>query len=180
MLKTVRAKYANGVFMPAETLDIAEGTDVSLTVDAGEASLDLREATDELLAAAAREFEHAFGGAFYDADAVRKGSRLAWEAARLNISEVARMRGWTCETFEDARTVMHRMDGIESDGDCEGRPVHSIKFTAAEGLYEHAFANVHECMPLLWEDWQFNAALVTVRELADLMATSGVGEFGER
>lgn len=177
MLKTVRAKYAHGVFMPAETLDIAEGTDVSLTVDVGEASLDLREATDELLAAAAREFEHAFVRGFYDADAVRKGSRWAWEAARLNICEAARKRGWTCETFEDAKKVMRRLDGIEGDGDCEGRPVHSIKFTAAEGLYERAFMNVQGHLPLLWEDWQFKAALVTVRELADLLAASGAGEI---
>ena len=35
MLKTIRARYRNGLIEPLEKIDLADGTEISITIDSG-------------------------------------------------------------------------------------------------------------------------------------------------
>ena len=50
------------------------------------------------------------GSRAFDADDVREGSRLMWEAAKSGIVAVAEQRGWPYRTRDDLRHVIYHLD----------------------------------------------------------------------
>ena len=54
------------------------------------------------------------GSRAFDADDVREGSRLMWEAAKSGILAVAEQRGWPYRTRDDLWKVIYHLD---HDGD---------------------------------------------------------------
>lgn len=50
------------------------------------------------------------GNRAFDADDVREGSRLMWEAAKSGIVAVAEQRGWPYKTRDDLRQVIYHLD----------------------------------------------------------------------
>ena len=50
------------------------------------------------------------GGRAFDADDVREGSRLMWEAAKSGIAAVAEQRGWPHKTRDDLWKVIYHLD----------------------------------------------------------------------
>ena len=72
----------------------------------------------------------------FDADEIREGSRLMWEASKSAISAVAEQRGWPHETCDDLRQVIYRLDHDGENAPMKVNPLKSyfVKFTIA-GIY---------------------------------------------
>ena len=76
----------------------------------------------------------------FDADEVREGCRLLWEASRTGISAVAEQRGWPHETRDDLKRTLHYLDHEGDPPLIKAAPLQSYfgKFVTAEMYLEHA------------------------------------------
>ena len=73
-----------------------------------------------------------------DAGDFREGARLLWEAARVNIAALARSRGWPCDTRDDLKQAIFKLDkGPYGKGRVYSNQ-HYVLFAAANILREHA------------------------------------------
>lgn len=119
---------------------------------------------------AERIFALAFVGGELDEARVKEGCKMAWDAARVRIARAA--RGWACETDADIRSAIYALDGIDGNGDFEGRPRYYSSYRAARIFRDRAYAAEGAAVPcLLQEPWQFADGLrmtrALVRKLAD-------------
>ena len=106
-----------------------------------------------LLAAADRAF---------DAGDLREGARLMWEASRVVIASVARKLDMPCDTYDDIKQVIYRLDGIDERGRFEGYPHYSADFGIARGFKEYAETHEWELPEFEWNDidYKMNRPLV--------------------
>ena len=73
-----------------------------------------------------------------DAGDFREGARLLWEAARVNIAALARSRGWPCDTRDDLKRAIYKLDkGPYGKGRVYSNQ-HFGYFVTADILREHA------------------------------------------
>ena len=67
----------------------------------------------------------------------REGARLLWEAARVNITALAQSRGWPCDTRDDLKQAIYKLDkGPYGKGFYPNE--HFSYFVTADILREHA------------------------------------------
>ena len=67
----------------------------------------------------------------------REGARLLWEAARVNIAALAQSRGWPCDTRDDLKQAIYKLDkGPYGKGFYPNE--HFSYFVTADILREHA------------------------------------------
>ena len=67
----------------------------------------------------------------------REGARLLWEAARVNIAALAQSRGWPCDTRDDLKQAIYKLDkGPYGKGFYPNE--HFASFVTADILREHA------------------------------------------
>lgn len=80
------------------------------------------------------------GNRAFDADDVREGSRLMWEAAKSGIVAVAKHRGWPYKTRDDLRQVIYRLDHDGDNPPMEVDPLTAYygKWVSAKIYLEHA------------------------------------------
>ena len=72
-----------------------------------------------------------------DAGDFREGARLLWEAARVNIAALARSRGWPCDTRDDLKQAIYKLDkGPYGKGRVYSNQ-HFVYFVTADILREH-------------------------------------------
>ena len=72
-----------------------------------------------------------------DAGDFREGARLLWEAARVNIAALARSRGWPCDTRDDIKQAIYKLDkGPYGKGFYPNE--HFGRFVTADVLRRHA------------------------------------------
>ena len=98
------------------------------------------------------------GSRAFDADDIREGARLMWEASKSAISAVAEQRGWPHETYDDLRQVLYRLDHDGSPSLMETNPLKSYwaKFTAAY-LYRDYIVTEED-------EWDYSDEFLTTRE----------------
>lgn len=118
MENAIRARYANGVFMPDVAPRLPEGAVVSLLYDidlhASEstgAEATLRKA-NTLLDDAERAFSGAFAPGGWDELTIKRGCRMAWDAAWMCAQQIAAERDWECETPDQGSRIMMRLGGV--------------------------------------------------------------------
>ena len=67
----------------------------------------------------------------------REGARLLWEAARVNIAALAQSRGWPCDTRDDLKQAIYKLDkGPYGKGFYPNE--HFSYFVTADILRQHA------------------------------------------
>ena len=67
----------------------------------------------------------------------REGARLLWEAARVNIAALAQSRGWPCDTRDDLKQAIYKLDkGPYGKGFYPNE--HFSYFVTADLLRQHA------------------------------------------
>ncbi len=87
----------------------------------------------------------------FDAGNVREGSWLMWEAARTSIAAVAARRGWPCESLNEIKEVIYRLDGVDGNGSFPSRhPKHFASFGVADIFREHAETEEWEYPEFQW------------------------------
>ena len=67
----------------------------------------------------------------------REGARLLWEAARVNIAALAQSRGWPCDTRDDLKRAVFKLDK-DPYGKGFYPNEHFASFVTADILREHA------------------------------------------
>ena len=86
----------------------------------------------------------------------REGARLLWEAARVNIAALAQSRGWPCDTRDDLKQAIYKLDkGPYGKGFYPNE--HFSYFVTADILRQHA-----EEYDLL-DDTEFKWVLIWMR-----------------
>lgn len=184
MAIAIRARYVNGAFMPDAAIDMEEGALVSLSYvideSAASASLSASEVlrrAEDMLDEADCVFEGAFSEEGWDAPRVKRGSRLAWDAAWMSAKWIARERGWECQSRDDAATVMMRLGGVNERDATGGDLALFTGFCVAQGFYERGYGLPGD--PKIYsptEDWQMLDGLGYVRDLARSLCAIGAGE----
>lgn len=174
MTTKITATYRDGAFIPDVDPDLPEGVVAQFFIgDRFETSLP----EDSPLAAAEREFAAAFANGGWDEARMRKGSRLAWEAARGSVALAAKARGWAHETDEDLLRAICEMDGIDERGDFRGKLRYYSLYRAAEIFRDRARAKEDDVFHvLLVEYWQFANGLRMAQELIAALSNDGMGE----
>ena len=86
------------------------------------------------------------GSRAFDADDVREGSRLMWEAAKSGIAAVAEQRGWPHKTRDDLRHVIYHLDHDGENPPMKVNPLTSYygKWVVAKMYLEHAITEDDE------------------------------------
>ena len=122
---------------------------------------DFTQTARELLESADRAF---------DAGDVREGSRLMWEAARTAIASVAIQRGWPCDSLEEIKEVIYRLDGVDEDGNFPGvYPKHFAHFGVADIFREHAETDEWEYPEFQWGESGFRTGRKSVKGFVNLL-----------
>lgn len=106
----------------------------------------------------------------FDAGDVREGSRLMWEAARTAIGAVAAKHGWPCESLDEIKQVIYRLDGIEKGRKCTEYPKHLAHFGVADKFREHAETDEWEYPEFQWSDAGFRMGRKSVKEYIALLS----------
>ena len=103
------------------------------------------------------------GSRAFDADDIREGARLMWEASKSAISAVAEQRGWPHETYKDIRRVIYHLDhdGNPSRFEINALRTFFVKFTMADLYREYAETPEDE-----W-DYDDEEFLTTPQDLKD-------------
>ena len=68
----------------------------------------------------------------------QEGARLLWEAARVNIAALAQSRGWPCDTRDDLKQAIYKLDKGQYGKGRIYPNQHYVLFAAADILREHA------------------------------------------
>lgn len=105
----------------------------------------------------------------FDAGNVREGSRLVWEATRMAIARVAVQRGWPCDSLEEIKEVIYRLDGVDEDGKYAVYPKYFAHFGVADVFREHAETDEWEYTEFQWSDAGFRMGRKSVREFIALL-----------
>ena len=115
----------------------------------------------------------------------REGSANVYQAAFTVVQAVAESRGWPCETREDARSIMRRLDDVESLPDNAAEaikvafqrvgdplPVYSILFTTVYCFKHHSRTRSPDgTLPTsFWEPDDYIKSLQLVKKFIDLLA----------
>ena len=111
-----------------------------------------------------------FADLAYGSGDFREGSRLVWEAARISIAAVAAHHGWPCDSMDEIKQVIYRLDGVDQNGKCPGYPMHFVKFTVADMFREHAETNEWEYPEFQWSVYEFKTGYKSVKKFTALLA----------
>ena len=103
----------------------------------------------------------------FDAGDVREGSRLVWEAARTAIGAVAAKHGWPCDSLDEIKQVIYRLDGVDEDGNSTGFPWYFMHFGVANTFREHAETYEWEYPEFQWGDSAFRMGRKSVKKFVD-------------
>ncbi len=103
----------------------------------------------------------------FDAGDVRAGSRLMWEAARTAIDAVAIKHGWPCDSLEEIKEVIYRLDGVDEKGNSTGFPWYFMHFGVANTFREHAETYEWEYPEFQWGDSAFRMGRKSVKKFVD-------------
>lgn len=109
--------------------------------------------------------DHAF-----DEGDLREGARLLWEATKIGVASVARKLDMPCDTYDDIKQVIYRLDGIDEKGRFEGYPHYSAKFGVARGFKEHAETDEWELPEFEWEPDEYHMYRPSVKKFVAMLA----------
>ena len=111
-------------------------------------------------------FDGAFGEDGWDMSRIKRGSRLAWDAAWISAKWIARKRGWECQSHDDANSVMMRLGGVNERDATGGDIALFTGFCVDQGFYERGYGKPGDPKPY-WptEDWQMLDGVGYVRDL---------------
>ncbi len=116
----------------------------------------------------------------------REGSAAVYQAAFAALREVARRRGWPCETHEDADNMIYRLDGREPPSESlaealkyatdhinDPPPVYSRLFIAVIGFKYHGATTSPDgtLAVTFWEPEDYDRSLPKVKKFIDLLAS---------
>ena len=116
--------------------------------------------TQELLKSADRAF---------DADNIREGSRLMWEATRTGVSAVAAKHGWPCDSLDEIKEVMYRLDSDGEEWKRADYPWHFAQFTVADIFREHAETDEWEHPEFQWSEPEFRMGRKSIKRFIALL-----------
>ena len=99
----------------------------------------------------------------FDANDMREGSRLMWEAARTSIAAVAAKHGWPCNDLDEIKTVILRLEGVAGELNRADYPWHFAQFTIADIFREHAETDEWEYPEFKWTEPEFRMGRKSVK-----------------
>lgn len=99
----------------------------------------------------------------FDANDMREGSRLMWEAARTSIAAVAEKRGWPCGSLDEIKEVIYRLDSASGGWKGADYPWHFAQFTVADIFREHAETDEWEHSEFQWSEPEFRMGRKSVK-----------------
>ena len=110
-----------------------------------------------------------FADLSFDADNLREGSWLMWEATRVALVAIANNHGWPCDSLDELKEVTYRMDGIDAEEYATGFPWHFGRFSVAMTFCTHAETEVWECPEFQWGEAAFQMGRESVKKFLALL-----------
>ena len=92
----------------------------------------------------------------FDADDLREGARLMWEASRVAIAAVAQKLGMPADTYDDIKQVVFHLDGINAKERLNGYPEYYASFSVVQAFKEHAETYEWELPEFEWEPDEYH------------------------
>ena len=114
----------------------------------------------------------------FDSGDLRKGSRLMWKAAVAGIAAVADIYGWPCDSMDEIKETMFRLNEIDNAKGSDGviryyrHRVHG-KFVEAGIFRDHAETEIWDQPEFRWSDTEFEAHRRSQKNFIKLLAEMG-------
>ena len=105
----------------------------------------------------------------FDADNVREGSWLMWDAMRTVVAAIAAKYGWPCSSLGEIKEVIYRLDGVDAEGNSIGFPWHFMHFSVANTFREHAETDEWEYPEFQWGESAFRMGRKSVKKFVALL-----------